>query len=62
MGFEVMRRILQGMDLPDKGFDDLLAELEKLDGRKAGARADREARAAPPKPAKLAKARPRRAA
>jgi hypothetical protein len=59
MGFEVMRRILQGMDLPDKGFEDLLAELEKLDGRKAVARADREARGAPPRAAKL---RPRRAA
>ena len=59
MGFEVMRRILQGMDLPDKGFEDLLAELEKLDGRKAGARADREASAAPPRPARV---HPRRAA
>jgi len=62
MGFEVMRRILQGMDLPDKGFEDLLAELEKLEGRKAGAGADCEARAAPPRAAKLAKAHPRRAA
>lgn len=57
MGFEIMRRILQGMDLPDKGFEDLLAELEKLDGRKAAVPADREAGAAPP-----AKLRPRRAA
>ena len=53
MGFEVLRRILQGMDLPDKGFEDLLAELEKLDGRKDRAGADRETRAAPPKPAKV---------
>lgn len=41
MKFEDMRRFLQGLGLPQGGFDDLLAELDRAEGRKTVARLSR---------------------
>lgn len=59
MKFEDMRRFLQGLELPQGGFDDLLAELDRAEGRQTVTRLSRPQS---PVPAKADRSRRPRAA